>query len=171
MDAGNFVANARLSLLARAEELRNVMAACREAGMSRSSYYQIKARFQIHGPDGLAPTPPRKPRMPNQTPPELEEQVLAMTARHPTDSYLAISIRLRLAGIDLTPSAVRGVWRRLGLLRSSHRVVWREQTAMGFGGMHSATGLADGITLQEHVEAFLRHPAEQPTPRAEGRAT
>lgn len=128
MSAGGAIANARLALLARAEELKNVMAACREAGISRSNFYKIKATFQKRGPEGLAPAPRRKPRMPNQTPPDLEQQILEMTARHPTNSYLAISNRLRLTGVGVTPSAVRGVWRRHGLLRSSDRLAWRQRS-------------------------------------------
>ena len=45
----------RLRLFRRAEELGNVSAACREAGVSRSAYYQLRQRFRRYGSDGLHP--------------------------------------------------------------------------------------------------------------------
>ena len=53
--------------------------------------------------------------MPNETPPELVEKILEMTARYPTYSYVRISQQLRLVGIGVSPPAVRGVWQRQGL--------------------------------------------------------
>ena len=43
----------RLHLLRRAQELGNVSAACRELGVSRSLYYQLRQRFTRYGSDGL----------------------------------------------------------------------------------------------------------------------
>ena len=45
----------RLRVLQRAEELGNVSAACREAGISRTLYYRWKKRFLLYGADGLHP--------------------------------------------------------------------------------------------------------------------
>jgi hypothetical protein len=75
---------ARMGMLALAEELNNISAACRRAGISRSHYYEIKDAFEKFGAGGLAPQPRRKPRMPNQTPPETESQILEMTEGYPT---------------------------------------------------------------------------------------
>lgn len=120
-------AKARANVLALAQQLRNVKAACRLAGISRSHFYEIKAAFVKHGPGGLIPKPRRKPRMPNQTPPELEALIMNMTALHPTCSYLRISAELRLIGVAATPSAIRGVWRRLRVTRRAQRLMWVEQ--------------------------------------------
>ncbi|MCX6100546.1 MAG: helix-turn-helix domain-containing protein [Candidatus Bipolaricaulota bacterium] len=43
----------RLHILRRAEELGNVSAACREAGISRTMFYRWKQRFALYGSDGL----------------------------------------------------------------------------------------------------------------------
>jgi hypothetical protein len=43
--------------------------------------YEIKEAFEKFGADGLAREAKRKPRMANQTPPELEAQILEMTER------------------------------------------------------------------------------------------
>lgn len=109
---------ARLGVLALAQELDNIRLACKRAGISKSQYYDIKAAYQKYGAEGLAPRPRRRPRMPNQTPPELEQRILQMTEQFPTYSYLRISQQLRLIGVGVSPSAVRAVWQRNGL-------VWR----------------------------------------------
>ena len=75
---------AMMGMLALAEQLNNVSAACRRAGISRSHYYEIKEAFEKFGAEGLAPQTRRKPRMPNQTPPEVETQILEMTDIPPT---------------------------------------------------------------------------------------
>ena len=103
---------ARLGMLARAEELQNISAACKKAGISRSHYYEIKEAFEKYGAEGLAPRERRRPRMPNQTPPELERRILEMTEQYPIYSYVRISGQLRLIGVGVSPSAVRAVWAR-----------------------------------------------------------
>ena len=66
--------------------------------------YEIKEAFEKFGAEGLAPQ--AKPK-PNQTPPELEAQILKMTGRYPTYSYLRISDQLKLVGVGVWPSTVR----------------------------------------------------------------
>jgi transposase InsO family protein len=126
---------ARLGMLALAEELQNIRLACRRAGISRSHFYEIKEAFEKYGAEGLAPRERRKPRMPNQTPPELEGKILEMTERYPTYSYLRISQQLRLVGIGVSPSAVRCVWQRHGLALRYQRLLWLEQKTAARGGI------------------------------------
>jgi hypothetical protein len=110
VDTREKLIKARLGLLALAEQLQNVKQACKLAGISRSHYYEIKEAYEKLGAEGLAPGIRRKPRMPNQTPPELEKQILDMTAQYPTYSYLRISQQLRLIDIAwrLRPSGPYG---------------------------------------------------------------
>ena len=49
------VQRTRLRVLQRAKELRNVSAACREAGISRTLFYRWKKRFTCYGIDGVHP--------------------------------------------------------------------------------------------------------------------
>jgi Winged helix-turn helix len=86
---------ARLGMLALAEELQNISLICRRAGISRSHFYEIKEAYEKWGAEGLAPQPRRKPRMPNQTPPELEAKILEMTEQYPAYSYIRIVIARR----------------------------------------------------------------------------
>ena len=45
----------RLRLFWPAEEFGNISAACSEAGVSRSLYYQLRRRYERYGSDGLHP--------------------------------------------------------------------------------------------------------------------
>jgi transposase-like protein len=47
------LARQRLSVLQLAQALGSVSAACRRAGMDRTSFYEWKRRFQTHGLEGL----------------------------------------------------------------------------------------------------------------------
>jgi transposase len=127
----------RPGLLALAEQLQNVKQACKLAGISRSHYYEIKEAHEKPGVEGLAPGIRRKPRMPNPIPPELEKQILDMTAHYPTYSYLRISQQLRLIGVGMEPSAVRAVWQRHGLTLRIQRLLWLEQKSAAGGGVRA----------------------------------
>lgn len=151
---------ARLGMLALAEQLQNISVACRRAGISRSHYYEIKEAFEKFGAEGLAPQARRRPRMPNETPPELVERILVMTEQYPTRSYLFVAQQLRLIGVGVSPSAVRAVWLRHGLTLRVQRLLWLEQKTAAGGGVLSEALLKilrryRGKTTdpQTHVEA------------------
>src|SRR5579863_3440598 len=92
------VVTRRLDVLALARELKNVSQACKQAGISRSRFYEIKSAFDKHGMEGLTPQPRRTPCMPHQTQPDVVELILNMTASYPTYSYVRISDKLRASG-------------------------------------------------------------------------
>ena len=119
----------RLEILGLARELGNVRKACQRAGISRSRFYELKNAFDQQGAAGLKPQPRRKPRMPNQTPPEMVEPILNMTARYPTYSYIRISAKLRAGGCNAAPSTVRLVWEQRGLNSCIKRLLWLQQSA------------------------------------------
>jgi hypothetical protein len=123
-EASEDVVRQRLDILALARELQNVSQACRRAGISRSRFYELKSAFDQYGTEGLAPQPRPKPRMPNQTPPELVEPILNMTARYPTYSYIRVSAKLRASGCEVLPSTVRAVWEQRSLTSCKERLLW-----------------------------------------------
>lgn len=129
LEAAEDVIRQRLDILALARDLRNVSQACRRAGISRSRFYELKSAFDKHGVEGLAPQPRVKPRMPNQTPAELVEPILNMTARYPTYSYIRISAKLRACDCEVLPSTVRAVWEQRGLTSCKARIQWLKNTA------------------------------------------
>ena len=135
---------ARLGMLALVEELNNISKACKVASVSRSHYYEIKKAYETYGREGLAPKERRKPRMPNQTSPEIEAQILEMTERYPTYSYIRISHQLRLSGVPDSIASVRYVWQRHGLARRMQRLLWMEKR-----------GLESGRVLTEELKRLL----------------
>jgi transposase InsO family protein len=126
---------ARLGVLALAQELDNIRLACKRAGISKSQFYEIKAAYEKYGAEGLAPQARRKPRMPNQTPPEIEAKILQMTEQFPTYSYVRLSLQLRLIGLGVSASAVRAVWQRHGLTLRIDRLLWLEKKTAEKGGV------------------------------------
>jgi len=136
---------ARLGMLALADELKNIARACRLAGVSRSHFYEIKQAYETFGKEGLAPKVRRRPQMPNQTPPELERQILTMTEQYPTYSYLRLADQLKLVGVSVSAGAVRAVWQRHGLATRFARLLWLER--------RSAEG---GLVLTERLKRLLQ---------------
>jgi len=82
--------------------------ACKRAGVSRSRFYEIKQAFEKFGAEGLAPAARRRPRMPNQTPPELEARILEMTTQYPNYSYIRISGQLKTIGVGVSTGGGSG---------------------------------------------------------------
>ncbi|HET8570252.1 MAG TPA: helix-turn-helix domain-containing protein, partial [Candidatus Limnocylindria bacterium] len=104
----------RLQLFARAAEV-GVRRACRELGFHHSTYYHWKPRVEREGLEVLRPRERRPPRMPNQTPPWREEQVVAFALGHPGLGPRRIAAQLALAGAPVSANAVYKVLRRHGL--------------------------------------------------------
>ena len=90
----------RLHLFRRAQEIGNVSAACRELGVSRSLYYQLRERFVRYGPDGLHPTRRRgRPGRPPQLDAIVERRVVALALSWPTWGPRQLSDQLALRGL------------------------------------------------------------------------
>ena len=60
-----------------------VAAACRSFGIHRSTYYRWKAQVDRHGLEVLRPRERRRPKMPNQLSPLVEERIVAFALGHP----------------------------------------------------------------------------------------
>jgi transposase InsO family protein len=160
MDTREKLIGARIGMLALADELQNISRACKVAGISRSHFYEIKTAFEKYGREGLAPAVRRRPRMPNETPPELVQRILQMTMEFPTYSYVRVSQQLRLVGVPVSPAQVRGVWLREGLVKRYDRLLWLERRAAATGGplteqVRTLLARHQRATLdpQQHLEA------------------
>ena len=68
----------RLRLFTLADELGNVSAACRAMGVDRSTYDRWKHRVDRWGLEALNVRERRRPRMPNQIGPHLEQRIIAL---------------------------------------------------------------------------------------------
>jgi transposase InsO family protein len=115
----------RLRLFTLAEELGNVSAACRQMGISRSTYYAWKPRLERYGLDGLRVRERRRPRMPNQLGPHLEHRILAFSLGHPGFGARRIAAELgrpKWGAIRISENGVYGVLRRFNLNTRAKRL-------------------------------------------------
>src|SRR5207245_7884240 len=103
----------KLSLLHLAQELQNVAKACRIMGFHRDTFYEVRRAFQVGGVAALVEQKrgPRGPH-PNRVAPEIEERILELALEKPTYGAQRIANELRLQGLNVGPSGVRGVWMR-----------------------------------------------------------
>jgi len=154
----------RLHLFRRAQELGNVSAACRELGVSRSLYYQLRERFQRYGADGLHPTRRRgRVGRPTQLDAVVERQVLALALSWPTWGPRQLSDQLALRGVRVAESTVYRALRRHGLGTRKERLGLLEAHSAERAGLltqrtRKQLEKARPTPSQRHVEA--KDPAE-----------
>lgn len=119
----------KLSLLQLAAELDNVSKACEIMGYHRDSFYEIKRAFQMGGTAALIEQRrgPRNPH-PNRVPPEIETAILDYSLKCPTHGPARTANELRLAGVTVGSSGVRGVWLRHGI-ETRHKRLLRLEAA------------------------------------------
>jgi transposase InsO family protein len=118
----------KLSLLQLAQELGNVSKACRLMGYHRDTFYEVRRAFQVGGVQALVEQRrgPRWPH-PNRVSPEIEARILAYGLDHPTHGAQRVANQLRLEGLTVSPSGVRGVWLRHDLETRLKRLLRLEQ--------------------------------------------
>jgi transposase InsO family protein len=136
----------RLRLFTLAEELGNVSAACRAMGVDRSTYYRLKRRVDRWGLEALNVRERRRPRMPNQLGPHLEQRIVAFALGHPGLGPRRISAEL-----------AREKW---GGLRISEHGVWRVLVRVGLNTRAKRLAL-----IARHRDAYERQPAIAPPER------
>lgn len=113
-----------------------VARACREAGISRARYYQLRRRYLAYGEAGLRPKPhPVRPT--RQLPAPLVDAIVSYAIVHPTEGERSIAQALALArygGWRVGHSGVRAVLRRAGLGRRLARLAAAEALSAAEGG-------------------------------------
>jgi transposase len=72
-----------------------VSAACRVWGVHRSTFCGWKRRVERHGLEILRPRERRRPKMPNQVSPPVEERIVAFALGHPGLGPRRIASELR----------------------------------------------------------------------------
>jgi transposase InsO family protein len=115
----------RLRCFTLAEELGNVSAACRAMGIERSTYYRWKRKLDRWGLEALRVRERRRPRMPNQIGPHLEQRILAFALARPGFGPRRISSELareKWGGIRISEHGVWRVLRRFNLNTRSKRL-------------------------------------------------
>ena len=129
----------RLRLFTLADELGNVSAACRAMGVDRSTYYRLKRRVDRWGLEALNVRERRRPRMPNQIGPHLEQRIIAFALGHPGYGPRRISAEL-----------AREKW---GGLRISEHGVWRVLVRVGLNTRAKRLAL-----IARHRDPYERKP-------------
>lgn len=137
MAPGDSLARLRKYVIDRVERGEvSVVEACRQAGISRARFYQLRHRYRAYGEAGLRPKP-RPGRPDRQLPAPLQDQIVALAVELPTLGARAISDRLRLerfGAVRVSPSGVYGVLRRKGLGRRAARLAAAESLSAAEGG-------------------------------------
>lgn len=122
-----------------------VARACREAGISRARYYQLRRRYLRYGEAGLRPKPhPARPT--RQLPPPVVDAVVSYAITHPTEGERSIAQALRLERFGswhVSHGGVRNVLRRTGLGRRLARLAAAEALSASEGGPLTARTLAE----------------------------
>jgi len=114
----------RLRILQRAQDLGNVSAACREAGISRTLYYQWKKRLLLYGVDGLHPRrTAARPGRPVQLDTTKERRIVAMALTWPTWGPQRISDQSQIEGVTVSATTVWRALHRLGLGTRAERLL------------------------------------------------
>ena len=113
-----------------------VVEASRDAGISRSRYYQLRRRYLAYDEAGLRPRP-QPPRPSRQLAPPLVDAILSYAITHPTEGERSIAQALALSrygGWRVSHGGVRNVLRRAGLGRRLARLAAAEALSAAEGG-------------------------------------
>ena len=76
MTQQQYIINRKVNIVELAQTLGNISEACRNLGVSRQHYYDIKTAINEDGLEGLLEKSRRAPRFANRLSPEIEKMVL-----------------------------------------------------------------------------------------------
>jgi transposase InsO family protein len=114
----------RLRLFALAGEI-GVRAACRTMGVHHSTYYRWKPQVERVGLEMLRPRERRRPQMPNQLSPLVEQRIVAFALGHPGLGPKRIAAQLgrpEWGGLIVSPNGVYKALVRHGLNTRAKRL-------------------------------------------------
>ena len=147
----------RLHVFRRAEELGNVSAACREAGISRARFYELRKRYERYGVDGLHPRRSKaRPGRPPAVAAHTERAVIALALAWPTWGPNRLAVQLARQGVEIAPSTVYRTLRRVGLRTRRERLGILEHHSARRAGLlteRTRRQLHKARRAERHVEA------------------
>lgn len=114
-DPATKVARQKLSVLELAQALGNVSEACRQRGVSRTSFYEYKKRFEEAGLEGLKDLPPIVKSHPFTTPAETVERIVTLSLGNPSRGCNFISDLLLQEGTMVSYPTVQNILNKQGL--------------------------------------------------------
>ena len=95
MTRDQYIIQRKLNIVELAETLGNISKACKNLGVSRQHYYDIKTALREDGVEGLLEKSRRKPRVGNRVAPEVEKAVLDYSLEFPTHGQVRASNQLK----------------------------------------------------------------------------
>ena len=141
----------KLSLLQLAEELGNVAKAAKIMGFHRDTFYEVRKAFQSGGVAALVEQK-RGPRNahPNRVSQQIEEKILEYCLAKPSHGAQRVANELRLQGLTVSSSGVRGVWLRHDLQSRYKRLMKLEVESRG----------DTFILSEEQIQLLEKHSAD-----------
>jgi transposase len=115
--------NHRLGLVQYARQ-NGLKAAARSFQTTRRTVRKWVRRYQTQGPSGLVGRSRAPHRQPRKTPPEIEQQVVALRCRLPTFGARRL---IREFDLPLSHRALERIWRAHGLIQRRRRKYQRKQ--------------------------------------------
>jgi len=100
----------------------SVIKLCKQFNRSRTWFYKWFNRYKLYGNKGLYNIIRESPSMPNQTPLDVEMNILEFIENYPSYGPLRISNELMKKGITVKPSAVYNVLKRHNLNKRKLRL-------------------------------------------------
>ena len=122
MTQQQYIINRKLNIVELANKLGNISEACRNIGVTRQHYYDIKQAIKEDGIEGLLEKPRKAPRVGNRVSPEIEQKILDYSLEYPTHGQVRVENELKTKGIVVSAGGVRGVWLRHDLEKKSKRL-------------------------------------------------
>ncbi len=136
----------RVHIIERAAVV-GVSRACREAGVSRTSYYRWCHRASRYGLSALLPTDRRRPVVSTQTPAHEEEVILAEAISRPTLGARRLLEHLEDRRIHRSASGVQKVLRR-------HNLGTRKERVAALAALAALTAADTGLVAPRATEPF-----------------
>ncbi len=115
MTQHQYIINRKMNIVELAEKLGNISEACRNLGVSRQHYYDIKSAIREDGIEGLLEKSRKCARPGNRISEELERKILDYSLEFPTHGQHRMANEFKLLGLQVSDGGIRGVWLRHGL--------------------------------------------------------
>ena len=148
MDIKRNIFQKRVELLKLAEELQNVSKACREIGVSRQYYYELRKAYQKQGEEALKEKSRKKPNLKNRVAPEIEKAVVSYGYQYPAFGQDRAANDLRQKGIVVSPGGIRSIWKRNGMQSYQERVSRLKEFFIAETAVRSERGNIIGSFIQ-----------------------
>ena len=162
MTQQQYIISRKVNIVELANTLGNISEACRNLGVSRQHYYDIKTAINEDGIEGLLEKSRKVPRVANRIGPEIEKQILEYALEFPTHGQVRVENELKAKGIRISSGGVRGVWGRHNILRKGDRLKRLEKYSAETGKVLTESQVAALECAKEakqaHGEIETFHP-------------